>query len=389
MYKTHDMKRLALTLIGVALLSAPLLSQTKITIEDRQQILTPSIRTSLALKFEQLSLELTDMVDFSNKCDYLFGSISEQENGIVFKVKNCDDVALGSKSISKSILDATVDEQVVVYYYNFRSIIENPEDEVYIVETQITPKYNGPIQTEHDSRYFFSPSAYTLKQGEFYYNTLYFFLHDIQVGLSDQFSLGLGTTIVGIPMYINAKVGFQLGEKTQLAFGDMAVLGTYDVDFFGNLAYATITRGSKDTNISLSVGALSTTDNDVTDETFSMVYNLSGMVKASDYIYFVTENYFFGYNKIEYAYFYGDDFNSFIEERYSVRDHVLFGITGVRIIRKKNELASWQFGLSYVSQIYGEYPSRFDQPGWDTYQGTGADLIAFPMIAYTLKFKLD
>jgi hypothetical protein len=227
-----------------------------------------------------------------------------------------------------------------------------------------------------------------LKQGEFYYNTLYFLVHDIQVGLHDQFSIGVGTTIAGFPFYANAKASFSLGEKTKLAVGDLAIVGTYDTDFFANLAYSTLTRGSKSTNISLGLGVLNATENDVTNQTTSLVYNLGGIVKAYDYLYFVSENYLFGYNSIEYAYFSGDGFVNTFEERFSVKDHLIFGMSGVRIVRKLNELSSWQFGFAYFLEILGDYPDRYKQANWEVYRSEGANLIAFPMFSYTLKFQL-
>ena len=112
------------------------------------------------------------------------------------------------------------------------------------------------------------------------------------------------------------------------------------------------------------------------------------MVKAKDYLYFVSENYLFGYNSVEFAYFRGDGFVNTFEERFNVRDQLLFGISGIRVVRKRNELASWQFGLAYFLQIQGDYPSRYKEAGWDVYRSPGSNLIAFPMFSYTLKFQL-
>ena len=380
------MKQLTLTALMLIWGFHQVHSQSKITLEDRQNLLSESVRTELSLKLNEISIELTSLVDFNKKCDYYFGTILKENNQILINIKNCDDAIVGTKSVGVSIENAPVSEQAVVYFYNLRSILENPEMTTEVTETIIS---TGKIDTEHDSRYFFSPTAYNLKKGEFYYNTLYFFLHDIQVGLDDHLSIGLGSTIIGIPMYFNAKASFPLGEKTHLAIGDMPIIGTYDVDFFGNLAYATLTRGSKHTNISFSIGALSTTDNDITSKTFSAVYNLGAMAKATEYVYFVTENYLTGYNSVEYAYFYSADFVNTFEERFTVRDNFLFGISGVRIIRKSNELASWQFGLAYIFQMYGDYPDKYKQIGWDVWRSTGTQLIAFPMFAYTKKFKLE
>lgn len=384
------MKRPFFVLFAFFIFTPSLFGQSKITIEDRQSLLTNDTKEILGNKIATMSLELTQLVDFSNKCDYYFASIAQTGNEVLLKIKNCDDETLGIKSVSSSLLQATTDEQVVIYFYNLKSILENPTTSASSTEKEaVTDKPPGVIETEHDSRYFFSPTAFNLKKGEFYYNTLYFFLHDIQVGLSDQLSIGFGSTIAGFPLLANAKVSFPLGEKTHLAIGDLMMIGTYGSDFFGNLGYATLTQGSKHTNVSLSLGAFTSTENDFLGETFSLVYNVGGMAKASDYIYFVTENYYLGYNSVEYAYFYGQDFVNTFEERFSVRDNIIFGMSGVRIVRKSNELASWQFGLAYALQIFGDYPDRYKEIGWDVYRETGSNLLAFPMFSYTKKFSLQ
>lgn len=385
------MKRLFSIVFTLFTVASVLFGQSKITLEDREALLTTETKEILGTKLTALSLELTQLVDFSNKCDYYFASIAQEGNELIIRIKNCDDETVGLKSVSNSILQATTDEQVIVYYYNLKSILENPMSSASSSAVEsVTSNPPGVIETEHDSRYFFSPTAFNLKKGEFYYNTLYFFLHDIQVGLSDQLSIGFGSTIAGFPLLANAKASFSIGEKTQLAIGDLMMIGTYGSDFFGNLGYATLTQGSNHTNVSLSLGAFTSTENDFLGETFSLVYNLGGMAKASDYIYFVTENYYLGYNSIEYAYFYGQqDFVNTFEERFSVRDNIIFGMSGVRIVRKSNELASWQFGLAYALQIFGDYPDRYKEIGWDVYRETGSNLLAFPMFSYTKKFSLQ
>lgn len=384
------MQRLLLGLFCLLLTSTGLFSQSKITIEDRQQLLTSEVREALKTKFSGFSLDYSNLVDFTMKCDYYFASIEQVESELLFNIKDCDDQILGQKTLSSSLLAASIDEQVIVYFYNLKSIIETPQSTNEYVSSSNSESTvpRGPLETQHDSRYFFSPTAYNLKEGEFYYNTLYFLVHDVQVGLHDQFSIGVGTTIGGFPFYANAKANFKLGEKTNLAIGDLAIIGTYDTDFFANLAFTTVTRGSKETNISFGLGLLSTPDNSISNKTNSLVYNLGGMVKAQDYLYFVSENYLFGYNTVEFAYFQGDGFVDTFQERFTVRDQLLFGISGVRLVRKRNELASWQFGFMYFLQFQADYPSRYKEAGWEVYRSPGANLIAFPMFSYTLKFQL-
>ena len=108
----------------------------------------------------------------------------------------------------------------------------------------------------HDSRYFFSPSAFGLEEGEGYFGHSYWMLWQAQYGVSDNFSIGAGTTPFGFPASLNAK--FSMNISTDISYA----LGWFWVgDLFGttggemgsllNMPYAVITKGSKENNITL------------------------------------------------------------------------------------------------------------------------------------------
>ena len=44
----------------------------------------------------------------------------------------------------------------------------------------------------HSSRYIFAPSAYPIRKGSFYYQNYDLLLNDIQVGITDNFGMGIG-----------------------------------------------------------------------------------------------------------------------------------------------------------------------------------------------------
>tara|TARA_B100001250_G_scaffold414148_1_gene450916 strand:- start:1185 stop:2114 length:930 start_codon:yes stop_codon:yes gene_type:complete len=108
----------------------------------------------------------------------------------------------------------------------------------------------------HDSRYFFSPSAFGLEQGEGYFGHSYWMLWQTQYGISDNFSIGGGTTPWGLPATLNAKYSFNINDDYNAAMGWFWV-----GDLFGhtdgemgsllNMPYAVITKGSKENNITL------------------------------------------------------------------------------------------------------------------------------------------
>jgi len=108
----------------------------------------------------------------------------------------------------------------------------------------------------HDSRYFFSPSAFGLAQGEGYYGHSYWMMWQAQYGITDELSIGVGTTVIGFPSTLNAKYSFNIKEDINAALGWFWV-----GDLFGwtagemgnllNMPYAVITKGSKENNITL------------------------------------------------------------------------------------------------------------------------------------------
>jgi len=383
------MKKLALLTTLSILIAFRISAQSQIIIEDSQKLLHPDVREQLKAEFNKIELQLTNLVDFTNKCDYYFASVAMDEKEVHYKVKNCNDLVLGEKSMGKSILTAPKQEQVLMTYYNLKSILENPHTTPENVVVNLNKAQessekseNSTINMEHDSRYFFAPSAYNLKQNEFYYNTVYFTLHDIQYGLSDNFTVGLGTTFFGYPMYFTGKYSAQLVEKTNFTLGDMAIVGTYGTNFFSNLAYAGITQGSRQTNFTISVGYLTTSDNEITNKSAEPLLNISGMAQASQRVYFVTENYFFNIDSKEYDGYY-DGYN-WVETTYRANNKILFGMSGIRIIRKSNELASWQFGLAYIGHKQ-EVPVQHQ----NDYYTDDPMFFTFPMFSYTQKFRLD
>ena len=110
----------------------------------------------------------------------------------------------------------------------------------------------------HDSRYFFSPSAFGLEQGEGYFGHSYWLMWQAQYGITDKFSIGAGTSIVGFPGSVNAKYSFNIKEDINSAIGwfwvgDLFGLTGGNVGSLINMPYAVVTKGSKESNITLGV----------------------------------------------------------------------------------------------------------------------------------------
>jgi hypothetical protein len=108
----------------------------------------------------------------------------------------------------------------------------------------------------HDTRYFFSPSAFGLEQGEGYYGHSYWMLWQAQYGVTDNMSIGAGTTPMGFPSTVNAKYSFSIKDDINAAVGwfwvgDLFGVSDKEEGSLLNMPYAVITKGSKENNITL------------------------------------------------------------------------------------------------------------------------------------------
>ncbi len=371
-------------------------SQNKLVIDDRTNLLTDEVEELLKAKLAENDIEYTTMVDFKARCEYYFAELKLIEDDVMVSVMDCNSSTLGSRNLGNRILTTNSQEKSFLLSYNSTEIISAPGKQTDQAEareessaTESDTPEDGNFETsDHNTRYFFAPSAYNLKKGELYYNTVYFLLHDIQYGLSDNFSIGMGTSVIGIPIYLTPKVSFPVGEKSAFALGDMFIFGTYGTNAVGNLVYGSFSTGGIQGNTSIGVGYLALNDSEITAKTSSVVLNLSGMARASSHIYLLTENYLFGVNTTQWAYY--DNYNqatdtwTYANEEYNQRFILWYGIAGVRIINKNKDFVSWQIGITYVINFPGEVPDQYSN--WNTNHQDGINAIAFPALSYTRKF---
>jgi hypothetical protein len=383
-----------LVLLGLLFSLNVVVAQDQIVFDDRVNLISSQVEYLLSEKLKQNDISLSTTVDIKEKCRYYFAKIYKNEDRIITEVENCDGKLLGSKSNGENLLSSNDEEKAIVIYYAVLDIIQNPT----MPEKDLSDNSqaeNENINSEHDSRYFFAPTAFGLKERELYYNSIYFLLHDIQYGLTDNFSIGMGTTLFGFPVYFTAKLSIPLKEKHSIAVGDMMILGTYGTNFFGNLGFATYSYGDSHNNLTIGAGYLNVNNNDITEaNTGSLVGNFSGIVRGGPFFYFLTENYIFNVNSREYAYretmLPNGDY-TYEEGEYNLNRTLWYGLTGIRFVRKNKELVSWQIGLTHVLIAPGDIPSPYDSPSWDPYgyRNERTRMIAFPTLSYTRKFKLE
>lgn len=106
----------------------------------------------------------------------------------------------------------------------------------------------------HPSRYFYTPSAIPMDKGEVYIQTLYAVAYQVQFGVTENFSVGATTTIVGTPLALTAKYSIKLDEKNTLAFGGLAGLVGWGTQTNLGIGFGAFTHGTKESNVTLAGG---------------------------------------------------------------------------------------------------------------------------------------
>ena len=111
-------------------------------------------------------------------------------------------------------------------------------------------------------------------------------------------------------------------------------------------------------------------------------------------LYFVTENYFasIGYDiDAQRITNYNIDNSGFVTPEYETETFegnqaIIGGFSGVRIISKKKDVQSFQFGFIYAIPLFTEYPDQLAQGNWTYNDGNLNRSLILPGISYTLKF---
>jgi len=204
-----------------------------------------------------------------------------------------------------------------------------------VVSIEEVEAYEGRFQFKNpnDTRYFFGPSAKSLKKGKGYYQNIYAVFHSANIGITDNISIGGGFEFISTihfrePLwYLTPKVGFPISDKFSIGGG--LLLGGTGGQGIGGLGYGVVTYGSADSNISVGLG-------------YGLGSNVpllvvSGMHRISKGISLVSENYFASVGSAELP-----------------LGLTTFGIQGIRILSKKN---SFDLGLMIIPAIFEYIPA--------------------------------
>ena len=209
----------------------------------------------------------------------------------------------------------------------------------------------------HDTRYFFSPSAFGLEKGEGYFGHSYWMLWQTQYGITDEFSIGAGTTPWGFPATLNAKYSFNIKGDINAALGWFWVGDLFwgSNESLLNMPYAVITKGSKENNITLGAAynlatPLEDLRDDVVDPSERLVLNSGGTFRMGRRFAFVFEAWLLNSKDYETG----------------EREFKIMGGPGIRYFRKINRVTAkngagaktWDFQLMHFPNMeeYGFIP---------------------------------
>ena len=369
------------TLCIAIFLNLSAFSQSKITYLYDQDLLNTESETQLESNLKAYGLEYASQIDLNRKCDYLFAAIRLRDSQIYLEIKDCYEFSRGSALVGKLSQKDNPQAYAGAISFLTNDILQNPERyKSSVAQTDTVIKEN-----EHASRYFFAPSAYNLKKGELYGATNYFLAYDFQYGITDNFSLGMGSTIAAIPFYITPKLSFKVGEKSRVSVGDMLVLGTWGTQFTMNLAYGVYTYGSSNSNVSLGLAYLTSSGADLDTKLSQPVINLSAMGRLSPFMYIVSENYFSMGNSTGFSTEYTNTGGA-VNYKYDKSSNIAMGALGFRFINKKRDVQSIQFGLAYfINSKTIKYLNGKPSQDWNIEQSV-TNQFFIPTLSFFYKF---
>ncbi len=207
----------------------------------------------------------------TNDGNKFFGNIAhEDDEKLTLKVEGLGDITILKSNIRS------------------RNVIESSR----IVDGKVW--FNNPQST----RYFWSPNGYGLKQGEGYYQNIWVMWNQFAYGLTDHFSIGGGIIPLFLfggaptPVFFTPKFSIPV-EKNKLNLGAGALIGTVlgESDTGFGIVYGISTFGSPDQNISLGLGYGFAGG----EWASSPMLNLGAMFRLSPSWYFISENYYIGF----------------------------------------------------------------------------------------------
>lgn len=154
-------------------------------------------------------------------------------------------------------------------------------------DIELSERMLNPERALQSTRYFFAPSAHTLKKGEGYASVTGIAIGNVTYGISDSFMAGFSISPLGAG--VTGKVGLELDDGVQLSAGGLFQLGW---DGGGvSFPFANLTFGNENEHLTVAYGWLFGSIGG--DDIDSPMLNVSGCLQVSDNAWIMSENYLF------------------------------------------------------------------------------------------------
>ena len=202
-------------------------------------------------------------------------------------------LADGSKIVGR--ITAVTDTEVQVES-SFGHTVLRRNSIVSIVEHSTDSLHQGEVWPEDPSRtrLLFAPTGRMLRSGEAYFTDAYILFPGFQLGVSDNFSLGGGASIIpGVnPLdqfyFLTPKLGVYSSPRVNFAVGAL-VGGAMNINSPVGIAYGVGTYGGEDNSVTAGVGYAFAG----TDAKSSALLMIGGSTRLTRNTALVTENYLY------------------------------------------------------------------------------------------------
>ncbi len=255
------------------------------TIDEKNKLITiQQCDTSGVLNYTPIDLYLVK--------DYTSGQViqAEDEQGQKYKVELLDGTRLTGTIISEN------DSIIVMDLPDLGelSIRRDKIDKMISSDASADVKKSLWFKNPNATRLLFAPTAIPLKKGEGYYQNIYIVANMFNYGVLDNLSIGGGFDFISMfanfgdgwspILNFNAKTGFKVHDYVHVGAG--GIYATQINNFSAGIVYGLGTFGTYNSNFTCGLG-WGFVDGSFEEKPFIM---LGGMVRCSEKIWFVSEN---------------------------------------------------------------------------------------------------
>ncbi|MFO0355441.1 MAG: hypothetical protein ACK50A_00695 [Sphingobacteriaceae bacterium] len=183
--------------------------------------------------------------------------------------------------------------------YGYAEIKLNSIAKIQRMDAYLATNKPERFKNPNATRYFFAPSAIPLRRGEGYYQNAYLLANSVNVGITNNISVG-GGVVIPLLFYVTPKISYKLGKNFYAGAG---VLFTQSFiqgfDLSAGIGYGLVTVGNMEHNFTIGGGYGFAKMNKEYRETPMPIITLNGMTRISKKLSLVTENWLIprgGYN---------------------------------------------------------------------------------------------